>query len=62
MTIKTDDYIDIYCLPDYAKCMLAGISPEKLDYCPARKFDYYGMMCLPNQCEHYTEEEHTNNE
>lgn len=54
MTIKTDDYIDIYCLPDYAKCELAGISPEMLDDCPARKFDYYGMMCLPSQCEHYT--------
>jgi hypothetical protein len=54
--IRTSDYVRIHILPDNAKCKEAGKSPCDLDYCPFAKFDQFGMVCVPSECEYYTEE------
>jgi len=51
MEIKTIDGIEIYCLPDGAKCKLAGVSPVELTDCPKG-----GWECCPESCEFYEEE------
>ena len=56
MIIRTSDYVRIHILPDNAKCKEAGKSPCDLDYCPLAKFDQFGMVCVPSECEYYTEE------
>ena len=56
MIIRTSDYVRIHILPDNAKCKEAGKSPCDLDYCPFAKFDQFGMVCVPSECEYYTEE------
>lgn len=56
MIIRTSDYVRIHILPDNAKCKEAGKSPCDLDYCPLAKFDQFGMVCVPSDCEYYTEE------
>ncbi len=57
--VKTDDGIDIYVLPDSAKCELCGESPTDIiwlpDGCPEKKFDW-DMVCKPSYCPYYTEE------
>lgn len=51
MTIKTPDGLDIYCLPDCARCRLADASPEEMDECPMKR-----EHCVPEVCEEYTED------
>ena len=57
MQIKTSDGIDIFCLPDCARCEMSGKTPERMIKCPARQFDAFGDLCCPGECEYYTEEE-----
>jgi len=51
MTIM-DDGIEIFCLPDTARCKAAGCDPFDVDECP-RGMD----VCEPGSCDCYTEEE-----
>lgn len=55
MEIKTIDGIEIYCLPDCAKCKLTGKSPLEMIECPIKAFDDFGDVCNPDLCEHYEE-------
>ena len=55
MNIRTPDGIEIYCLPDCAKCTYSSESPEDMDVCPIRNFDDLGLECVPELCEYYTE-------
>ena len=55
MNIQTSDFINIYVLPDDAKCNLSDKHPTDIDECPSCKFDYFGEICIPELCEHYTE-------
>lgn len=57
MNINTRDGIEIYVLPEGAKCMRTGKSPLKMEKCPLVYFDDYGEECVPDVCEYYTEEE-----
>lgn len=52
MEIKTLDGIDIYCLPDNAKCLASDgcVSPEELDECPTGC-----EICCPDGCINYME-------
>ena len=52
MTIKTDDGINIYVLPDNAKCKLCGLDPFYAEVCPLSNCS----ICYPNYCEFYSEE------
>ena len=56
MSIKDESGIEIYCLPDCAKCTLTGKSPEDMDECPGCYFDTFGYECHPGECEYYTED------
>ena len=56
MEIRTIDGIAIYCLPDSAVCILSGKTPLLMDECPKRRFDDFGMVCQPGECDFYTEE------
>ena len=55
MTLKTTDGIEFYCLPSSALCLIVNRNPEIMTECPLRKFDRYGMVCVPDECEHYEE-------
>jgi len=57
MHVQTDCGIPIYCLPDCARCNLSGRSPEKMVECPARRFDDFGLVCKPETCPEYREDE-----
>ena len=57
MNIKTGDGIDIYCLPESALCKCENKKPSEMDTCPARMFDDFGDLCIPELCENYDEEE-----
>ena len=50
MTIMHDG-VEICCLPDYARCELAGCNPCDLDDCPRGLSE-----CVPSSCLYYTEE------
>ena len=52
MQIQTLDGIDIYVLPDNAKCAASDgcVSPEKLDECPMGC-----KICFPDGCTNYFE-------
>lgn len=56
MFIQTADGIPIYCLPDCARCETTGENPEAMQTCPLRAFDYFGDICIPEQCDYYEEE------
>ncbi len=57
MRVREDASIDIYVLPDTARCKRTGKSPLDMDECPARMFDYLGCECWPGDCIDYTEDE-----
>ena len=57
LNVRADATIDIYVLPDAARCKCTGKSPLDMDECPQRKFDYLGCECWPGECEEYTEDE-----
>ena len=54
MNIKTSEHIDIYILPDSAKCELTGKSPSDMNECPSCEFDDEDL-CIPENCIYYTE-------
>ena len=62
MIVKHDADINIYVLPDTAKCKCSGVSPLDMDECPLRRFDCFGMECWPGECEEYTEDENCGND
>ncbi len=55
MTLKSIDQTELFCLPSCAKCKISGKNPEKMENCPIRKYDDLGDECIPEDCEHYTE-------
>lgn len=55
MEIKTECGIDIFCLPDNARCRCTGKDPTKMDECPLRVFDNFGLKCVPELCDMYEE-------
>lgn len=52
MEIMDESGIEIFVLPDCARCELAGRNPCDLNDCP-KGFD----VCEPGNCEYYSEEE-----
>ena len=52
MTIRTSDGIDIYCLPDCAKCKYTGELVEDMDECPVND----SGVCIPDYCYWYVED------
>ena len=56
MIIKTIEGIDIYCLPDCARCGMSGENPTDMDECPIGAFDLSGYVCVPDLCDEYSEE------
>ncbi len=52
MTIKNSDGIDIYVLPDCARCALEDKSPLEMDDCPENR-----DFCCPDSCDYYSEDE-----
>lgn len=60
MNVKAEKDIDIYVLPDSAKCKLTGKSPLDMDMCPMMQFDRFGMECWPGECDEYAEDEGEN--
>ena len=56
MKINTRDGVEIYVLPENAKCIRTGKSPLEMGKCPLCNFDDYGDECVPDVCEYYTEE------
>ena len=57
LRVRNDEIIDIYILPDSAKCKCTGVSPLDMDACPLHRFDDFGMECYPGECDEYTESE-----
>ena len=57
LRIRDSADIDIYVLPDTARCKCTGVSPLDMDACPLRQFDNLGMECWPGDCDEYTEDE-----
>ena len=55
MSVQTDDGIEIYCLPDYARCDISEKSPLDMDECPGLYFEQ-GCECHPDVCPHYKED------
>ena len=55
MIIKTPDGINIHCLPDCAKCKSSGKSPLEMNACPNYFFDDFGLECVPELCDEYSE-------
>lgn len=49
--------IDIYVLPDNARCLHTLKNPMEMDECPMKRFDSLGMVCMPGECEGYTEDD-----
>lgn len=56
MKIRTSDGIEIFVLPENAKCTESGMSPEKMDKCPLNAFDMWGFCCIADRCDCYTED------
>ena len=52
MTIMDESSIEIFVLPDCARCELAGCNPCDLNDCPRGLSE-----CVPSSCLCYTEEE-----
>lgn len=59
MNLYTADGISYHCLPACARCKISGESPETMDECPDRRFDDQGLVCIPELCDAYTEDETT---
>lgn len=57
LNVRASATIDIYVLPDAARCKCTGKSPLDMDECPLRRFDTLGMECWPGDCDEYTEED-----
>lgn len=55
MTIQTETGLEIFVLPDCARCKAAGKNPTELDKCPIYNFDDDGECCVPELCEEYEE-------
>lgn len=55
MEIVTEDGIEIFCLPDCARCKLTGKSPTEMIECPEHCFDVFGDVCRPDDCDYYEE-------
>ena len=51
MTIMDESGIEIFVLPDCARCELAGCNPCDLNDCPRGLSE-----CVPSSCLYYTEE------
>lgn len=53
LDVKTSDGIDIYILPDCAKCLASDehTCPLYLDDCPLGN-----EVCYPGECDEYTED------
>ena len=58
MRVKTSDGIDIYCLPECAKCKLTEAHIDDMVECPC--FDY-SEICTPD-CYYYEDWEENKNE
>ena len=58
MEIRTSEGIQIYCLPDDAKCLAdeEKRSPEQMDQCPLCTKPWENI-CKPETCPQYTEGE-----
>lgn len=56
MDIKTKDGISITVLPDCARCTIAKKNPLFMTSCPCYNFDDFGDICVPELCDHYTED------
>lgn len=52
MTVKTSDGVDIYILPDCAKCKFTGEYIEDMDECPCCD----SGICTPDTCFNYDED------
>ena len=57
LIVRNSATIDIYVLPDTAKCRCTGLSPLDMDDCPLCMIDPLGCECWPGECGEYTEEE-----
>lgn len=55
MNVQTERGIDIFCLPDNARCKLYNENPLEMGRCPCMKFDDFGDVCIPDLCEEYEE-------
>ena len=55
MDIKTKDGIDIFVLPESARCLITGEHLFYIDECPMKNFDDFGDICVPEMCREYTE-------
>ena len=59
MDIKSSEgVIPILCLPNGAICRAAGKPLDEVTSCPITMFDHLGERCVPDLCEHYSEEEY----
>ena len=56
MWFRADADIDIYVIPDAARCRAADMSVLEMDCCPLQKFDEKGDECWPCMCGEYTED------
>lgn len=58
MRVRTTDGIDIYVLPECARCTRTGMNPLDMDFCP------YGSWndCVPDACAEYEETEECESE
>lgn len=52
MIVKTSDGVDIYILPDCAKCKFTGEHIEDMDECPCCD----SGICTPDTCFNYEED------
>ena len=57
LRVRFDATIDIYVLPETAKCRCTGESPLDMDECPLHRFDDSGCECWLGECDEYTEDE-----
>lgn len=56
MNIQTADGISIHVLPDCARCRNTWENPMFMGECPIFNFDDYGLCCVPELCDDYTED------
>ena len=56
MKTITAEGLEAAILPDCAQCSLEGKHPEKMECCPLNNFDRDGFICIPELCDHYTED------
>ena len=55
MEIKTEEGLDVFVLPECARCRLTGENPMDMDCCPISKVDDFGDVCMPEMCDEYQE-------